>query len=44
MIGQTWRIGMESATGNDLIVRDITSSMNGINARYQFSTGSHVDL
>jgi len=44
MIGSTWRIGMETATGTDLIIRDITSSMNGINARYQLSTGSHVDL
>jgi len=44
MFGTTWRLGMETATGNNLILRDITSSMNGVNARYEFSTGVYVDL
>jgi len=44
MVSDRWHIGQEAPTGEDLVIRDVISSIGGINARYVFSAGEHVDF
>jgi hypothetical protein len=42
-VSERWHIGEEGSTG-DLYIRDVTDSLEGINARYMFRNGTYVNL
>ncbi len=44
MVSERWHIGQEALLGNDLVLRDVISSIGGIDARYTFTAGDHTDL
>lgn len=44
MVSDRWHIGVEALTGDDLVIRDVISSIGGINARYVFPAGESQDF
>jgi len=44
MVSNRWRIGQEGFNGNNLVIRDMVSSLGGIDARYLFTAGAHTNV
>jgi predicted aconitase with swiveling domain len=44
MVSPRWHIGQEAGSGEALIIRDVISSIGGIDARYKLVAGRTTDL
>lgn len=43
-MSDNWRIGEEAAYGSDLIIRDVTDTLNGVDSRMRIYAQSYEDI